>query len=273
MSGALVALLTDFGAADGYVGVMKGVILGIAPDSRLVDITAEIPAHDIVAGAWVLGTSWRYFPAETIFLAVVDPGVGSARRAVALRVSGHWFVGPDNGLATPLLDDAPSIDAVRLQPERYAAGPVSATFHGRDLFAPAAAHLAKGARLADLGEPLDATSLIRLALVKPVWRATTLVAHVAHIDHFGNLITDLAGSLAERVMATPESAAQLAGHLVRDRAQSYAEAPAGVMALILDSSGHLALCLKAASAAAVFHVSRGDEVHILGLPADADAGA
>src|SRR5690349_16009936 len=143
-----VVLLTDFGLADGYVGIMKGVLLGIAPRAPLVDLSHDVPPQDIATGAWILHTAWRYFPPGSIFLCVVDPGVGSARRPVALRANARLFVGPDNGLFTYVLASEPPDASVILDNPRYRLPAPSATFHGRDIFAPAAGHLAAGMPLA-----------------------------------------------------------------------------------------------------------------------------
>src|SRR5579871_1946739 len=144
----IVALLTDFGLADGYVGVMKGVILGIAPGAQVVDLSHDVPPQDIASGAWLLSTAWRSFPAKTVFVAVVDPGVGTERRPVALIAGERYFVGPDNGLFSDVLDASPAERAVILDDAAYFATPhPSATFHGRDIFAPCGAHLVAGVAL------------------------------------------------------------------------------------------------------------------------------
>ncbi len=169
---SIVAILTDFGTADGYVGVMKGVILGIARTAQLVDITQEIPPRDVATGAWVLHTSWRTFPAGTIFLCVVDPGVGSARLPIALQAGGAYFVGPDNGLFTYVLRDAPPSEVVVLDNPRYQFPARSATFHGRDIFAPAAGHLAAGIPLDQLGTPLSPDKLVSSHCLSQRARAT-----------------------------------------------------------------------------------------------------
>jgi len=261
----VIALLTDFGAADTSVGVMKGVILGIAPHAALVDLTHEIPPRDVAAGGWALHTAWRYFPAGAIFLCVVDPGVGGARRAVAISAGGRHFVGPDNGLFTYVLDAAPPEAAVSLDDPRHHLPGVSATFHGRDIFAPCAARLAAGLPLAALGSPLAPEALVRLALPHPERRGDTLVAHVLHVDHFGNLLTDLGPELTDAILADPRVAVELAGAPVAARAATFADAPPGAPALLHDSSGRLAIILRDASAAALLGASRGAEVLVRGL--------
>src|SRR5579864_171106 len=153
MARPVIALLTDFGTRDHYAGTMKGVALGICPDATLVDITHDIAAHDVLAGALELAASYRYFPSGTIFLVVVDPGVGSARRGIAADAGEFKFVAPDNGVLTAVLDEHAPRRVVELSERRYARATVSRTFEGRDRFAPAAAWLAKGVELTALGRP------------------------------------------------------------------------------------------------------------------------
>lgn len=261
-----IAMLTDFGTRDGYPGIMRGVILGIAPASPVVDLTHEIPPQDIATGAWVLATAWRYFPPGTIFLAVVDPGVGSARRAVALRAGERMFVGPDNGLFSLVVAHAPVEAAVTLDNPRYQVPQPSATFHGRDIFAPAAAHLAAGVPLAALGSPLAPESLVTLALPAPRWEGETLVGHVLHVDVFGNLITDFSGQLADALLSLPGINFTLGGIHIADRGSAFAAGPAGTPFALRDSSGHLAIAVRNGSAAALLGVGRGAEVRAQGVP-------
>lgn len=254
----LIALLTDFGLADGYPGVMKGVMLGIAPGAPLVDLTHEIPPQDVRAAAWVLHTSWRYFPEGSVFVCVVDPGVGSDRRAIALQATGRIFVGPDNGLFGHVLADATdAARAVIIENPRYLLPHRSATFHGRDIFAPAAAWLATGLALEELGPACALESLVRLALPEPYWEGETLVASCAHLDHFGNILTTVQGALARALFAAPTVTLTLAGHAISARADTFAAGPEGTLFLYLDSSGHVAIAQRNGSAAAV-----------LALPAD-----
>src|SRR6184192_4296435 len=165
MSRPVIALLTDFGTRDHYAGTMKGVALGVCPDATLVDISHEVPPHDVLGGALELAACYRYFPAGAIFLVVVDPGVGSSRRGIAADSGDFKFVAPDNGVLTLALDEAPPRKIVELTERRYARPTVSRTFEGRDRFAPAAAWLAKGIELSALGRP--AGPYQRLNVPKP----------------------------------------------------------------------------------------------------------
>src|SRR5689334_12398175 len=165
MARPVIALLTDFGTRDHYAGTMKGVALGICPDATLVDITHEVPAHDVLAGALELAAAFRYFPAGTIFLVVVDPGVGSVRRGIAAEAGDYRFVAPDNGVLTPIFDELTPKRVVELSERRYARPTVSRTSEGRDRFGPAAAWLAKGIDLPALGRP--AANPCRLNIPQP----------------------------------------------------------------------------------------------------------
>src|SRR6478735_12120271 len=188
----VIALLSDFGTRDHYAGTMKGVMIGICPDVTFVDITHDITPHDVVEGALQLAASCRYFPAGTIFLAIVDPGVGSPRRGIAAEAGDFRFVAPDNGVLTAVFRDLPPKRVVELTERRYARPTVSRTFEGRDRFAPAAAWLAKGIQLPALGRPVTDFHLVDLPHptlgADDQQRASTIRGQVLRIDRFGNLI-------------------------------------------------------------------------------------
>lgn len=262
----IISLLTDFGTLDGYVGVMKGVILGIAPECRLVDLTHDIPPQDIRSGAWVLSTSWRYFPEGSIFLCVVDPGVGSERRPIALRADGRVFVGPDNGLFSYILAGGEPERVVVLDKPLYHLPLPSATFHGRDIFSPCAAHLARGILLEAIGSAIPAANLATFPLPHPEWTDDDLlIGHVLHTDHFGNLITDFDAGLTGAILTTPSVALRIAGVAVTARSPTFAAGPDDQPFALRDSSGHLALAVRNGSAASLLGAGEGDEVHVTGL--------
>ncbi len=241
----IITLTSDFGLADSYVAEMKGAILSRLPAVVLVDVSHDVPPHDVEAGAYLLQRAVPAFPAGTVHLAVVDPGVGSARRGLVLAAAGQWLVGPDNGLLGPFLagSGAWSLDAARL-----ATGPVSATFHGRDLFAPAAARLAAG-------EEPDAFAT---PVADPVRPEATPRPRILHVDRFGNCVTNLA---PDRL---PEGGwiLEAGGHAVRRRVSTYADAPPGEPVLILGSAGLLEIALREESAAARLGLRRGQPVHL-----------
>lgn len=250
----IVALLTDFGLRDSYVAQMKGVILGVVPDAQLVDVSHEVPPGDVLAGAWLLATAWRAFPPRTVFLGVVDPGVGTSRRSIALEADSRFGVGPDNGLFTLVLD--PPARAVELTRRELAREPVSSVFHGRDVFAPVAAALARGASLDEVGAPLAAPQ--RLPLATPSRRADGSIAgHVIHIDRFGNLVSDIRAELLPGAFRV-----RVAGHGVAKVVRAYAEAEDELVALV-NSAGHLEVALFGRSAAAALGVARGAAVEVV----------
>jgi S-adenosyl-L-methionine hydrolase (adenosine-forming) len=197
----VIAFLTDFGLSDGYVGVMKGVVQSIAPQVCMLDITHDIAAQDIATASWVLATTYSYFPAGTIFICVVDPGVGSKRRPAAIHAGKWYFVGPDNGLFNYVLAQQSVHAAVTLTNSAYHLAQVSHTFHGRDIFSPVAAHIARGVALSELGQAIDPASLQRLNIVQPVLQHGRIEAQVAHIDHFGNIITNIPLDMVPCVLA------------------------------------------------------------------------
>src|SRR5919109_1108696 len=204
MARPVIALLTDFGTRDHYAGAMKGVALGLCPDATLVDITHDIPPHDVLAGAIELAASYKYFPAGTVFLVVVDPGVGSARHGLAAEAGGYRFVAPDNGVLTLVFKEAPPKRVVELTERRYARPTVSRTFEGRDRFAPAAAWLARGIDLSGLGRQL--TSWQMLSVPAPVVGGRDIVAEVLRVGRFGNLVTNIDRKTLERFsQGTPVS--------------------------------------------------------------------
>jgi len=255
----VIALLTDFGGADHYAGTMKGVMLGICPDATLVDITHEIPAHDVTAGALELAAAYKYFPAGTIFVAVVDPGVGSARRGVAADTGDYRFVAPDNGVLTLVLRESPAKKIVELTERRYARPTVSRTFEGRDRFAPAAAWLAKGIDLTALGR--SAGAIHRIELPQPVVGADRIEGEVVRVDHFGNLVTNIRRKVFE-TLAGGAIEIRVAGHEVPRVVSTYADASPGEVCALFGSTDHLEIAASGASAAAALDLKRGATVQV-----------
>ena len=192
MPNNIVALLTDFGLQDVYVGVMKGVIAKINPRLSVIDLTHNIPPQDIIAARFALLNAYRYFPDNTVYVAVVDPGVGSDRRGVAIQFPQGFLVGPDNGIFTGILDASPGIKAVKLNNSKYWLTPnPSQTFHGRDIFVPVGAHLAEGVALESLGEAISLESLVTLPLPALQVTATAITGCIQYCDRFGNLISNI----------------------------------------------------------------------------------
>lgn len=265
----LVALLTDFGLADTYVGVMHAIIAQLAPGVPVVDLTHAIPPQDVTAAAWHLAVAAPYLGSDAVVCAVVDPGVGTTRRAIAVQIGSHAFVAPDNGLLTRVLARGPVGAAVVLDdPAAWldrAELPVSGTFHGRDIFAPVAARLAHGMPLRDLGRLIDPASLVRLPLAVPTRLGDRVTAHVVHIDHFGNVITDLGPEFTAAVFGTSLVNARLGRHAITKWAATFGQGPAGEPFWYPDSSGYAAIASQNGSAAARLGVHVGDVI-ILTLP-------
>jgi hypothetical protein len=259
----LITLLTDFGTADYFVGAMKGVVLSINPNARIVDITHEVPPHDIQAGAFTLLAVYKTFPPRTVHVAVVDPGVGSARRPVLVVGGEQFFVGPDNGLFGYIYEREPGGRVFHLTRERYFRQPVSATFHGRDIFAPVAAALSNGVAPADLGEEIE--DYVRLAPLAPqVSSDGNLSASIIHIDRFGNCVTSItAQDLPEERIA---SGARLVieGREITSFRRFYAEKTASDEDLfaIWGSAGFLEIVAFRASAAQLLKAQPGQTVEV-----------
>ena len=256
----VIALLSDFGTRDHYAGTMKGVVLGLCPEAMLVDITHEIPPHDVLAGALQLAASFKYFPAGTVFLAVVDPGVGSGRRGLAVEAGDYRFVAPDNGVLTAVLQEAPAKRIVELTERRYARPTVSRTFEGRDRFAPAAAWLARGIQLPALGRPLGDCQ--RLEIPQPVAETDRLAGTVLLVDAFGNLVTNLDRRAVEALAKAGAIQIVAGGQSVPRLVSTYADIAHGEVCALFGSSDHLELAAHSESAAARLGLGRGAVVEI-----------
>jgi S-adenosylmethionine hydrolase len=260
MSRPLLALLTDFGTADHYVGAMKGVALGICPELTLVDITHDIPPHDVRAGARQLAAAYTYFPAGTVFLVVVDPGVGSARRGLAVEAAEYRFLAPDNGVLSAVLDQTPARRVIELTERKFARATISRTFEGRDRFAPAAAWLARGAAITTLGRA--APPPLRLSWPAVSERPDAIRGEVELVDHFGNLITNLERPLVERFIGHGGVDISIGGHPVPRLVATYAEVGAGELCALFGSSDRLEIAVSAGNAAARLGLGVGTAVQL-----------
>lgn len=258
--GPIITLLTDFGMEDGYVASMKGVILGICPGASLVDVSHEIPPQDVRAGAYVLSTAYSHFPGGTVHLAVVDPGVGSGRRALAVKAAGQYFVGPDNGLFALVLRECSGWSARSLENSAYWRPEVSTTFHGRDVFAPVAAHLAAGLAMEALGPPAE--------VLLPPWNAVSrkgnrFEGEVLHIDRFGNIISNVKKEEMRGVAAAGELTVMLGEHRIHRFVDTYAQVEPGRLLLLYGSAGYLEVAMNQGSAAAALGVRSGDRLECI----------
>ncbi len=267
--GSIITLLTDFGLSDAYVGMMKGVILTLNHDAKIVDICHQVESHNIVQAGFIVSTSYRYFPDGTIHLVVVDPGVGTERRAVILKTTKATFVAPDNGVLSYIIDEALGSDeeglsqrrlgggirAVSISNPRFWLSPLSSTFHGRDIFAPVAAHLSLGVPIQEFGEAID--SLITFPILRPqIDEDGVLTGHILHIDRFGNLITDV----RREDISSEDITIELSGNQNEGLSKSYAEGKE--LLAIIGSSERLEVSLRNGSAASSLGVRIGDRIRI-----------
>jgi S-adenosyl-L-methionine hydrolase (adenosine-forming) len=258
----IIALMTDFGIGDGDVGVMKGVIAGITPDAHIIDITHNVAPQNVSSGAWILAAGYRYFPKNTVFVCVVDPGVGSSRGAIALHAGDWYFVGPDNGLFSYIMSEQLIHAAVLLANSSYHLPTVSSTFHGRDIFAPVGAYLAR--RLTgvfyELGPSVDPAALRRLEVGGDVRDGTTINAHIVHVDNFGNLITSIPLTLVPELYTVSKVQILFKDHgiTVEKLRQYFAEGPDDGQAFIYgDSSGYIGIAVRNGNAAKSLGVGFG----------------
>ena len=263
-----VAIITDFGYRDHYVGAMKGVIASIAPRANVIDITHGVVAQCIVAGAIALRESWRYFPPRTVFLAVVDPGVGTARAPIAIETrAGARFVGPDNGLLWLAAREAGIKRVVKLTSPRHRLSNVSATFHGRDIFAPAAAYLWRGTPISALGPALP-SSIVALELPRPTESARELRGEVVYVDGFGNLVSNIDRRTAEQFGSRfrhKSLSVRIKGGAAMGILHTYGDAPKGASLAIFGSFNLLEIAIRNGNAAARFAAGPGTPVSVVAV--------
>ena len=253
----IITLLTDFGHSDVYAGAMKGVILSIAPEARIVDLTQGIPPQNIEVGAMQLAAAAPYFPPGTVHLAVVDPGVGTSRKAIALFENGHVFVGPDNGLLT--LAAGPKAKGRLLENPRYRLKSVSPTFHGRDLFAPAAAYLSRGVDPATLGPA--ARPKAKLMLPQPYRENGELVGEVIAVDGFGNVVTNVsAAALRKAFRDLSGFSVEARGARIRGLSRTYGDRSSGSLVALIGSAGYLEIAEVNGSAVQRLGLSPGEKI-------------
>jgi S-adenosylmethionine hydrolase len=263
-----IALMTDFGIGDGDVGVMKGVIATITPEVHIIDITHNVAPQNVSSGAWILASGYRYFPKNTVFVCVVDPGVGSTRGAIAVHAGDWYFVGPDNGLFSYILGEQSVHAAVLLTNSTYHLPTVSSTFHGRDIFAPVGAYLARGLieTFSELGPSVDPATLRRLEVGAASRHGTSIDANIVHVDNFGNLITSIPLTLVPelytavhlQIVFTNESIT------VEERRKYFADGPDNGQAFIYgDSSGYVGIAVRNGNAALTLAVGFGSPVALI----------
>ncbi len=258
---SLITLTTDFGLYDPYVAVMKGVILGIAPAVTIVDITHGVPPHQIREGAYALRMAAPFFPEGTIHVVVVDPGVGGGRRPIAVKTRDAYFVAPDNGVLGYVLEECGDFLAVHLDAPQFWQPSVSRTFHGRDIFAPVAAHLAMGVPFESLGTPIS--DLVMLRWPRPKRRPDGCIkGEVVHVDRFGNLVSNIPGE----EMQGGEYVVTVDGATLSEVHATYAEVYPGALLALVGSRGYLEIAVREGNAAELLGVGSGEEVLLCPVP-------
>ena len=257
----IITLLTDFGTRDPYVAAMKGVILSLRPDAVLVDLTHEVPPQDIVAGAFLLAEATPYFPPGTIHLAVVDPGVGTQRRALAARARGQFWVGPDNGLFHLVFRENDSVVIVTLENPQYFQETVSPTFHGRDIFAPVAAHLSGGTPLNALGPPLPDPAV--LSWPQPVFTPAAVRGEIVYVDGFGNLVSNIRGSDLQTWMGEQPHVVILSSLTLQGLSRTYGDVVSGQFLALVGSHGYLEIACAQGNAARRLGVDKGRSLAVV----------
>ena len=264
---SIITLLTDFGTKDEYVGVMKGVILSINPSAVIVDVTHHIGPQNVVQASYMVQATYPYFPKGTVHIVVVDPGVGSDRSILAVKAAGQIFVAPDNGVLTALMDSVETETIVRVENTRYFLTPVSHTFHGRDIFAPVGAYLAKGARIQSLGTIMRHTQPNRLRLPQPQISASReLIGTIIAIDRFGNLMTNIDSAILEkfcRPSLKNRLYIRIGEHEITGLSPNYSSVPPEHPLAVMGSRGFLEIGVNCGSARETFNAGIGEPVKLV----------
>jgi S-adenosylmethionine hydrolase len=260
MANPIITLLTDFGTKDHYVASMKGVILNINPECLLIDITHEVNPHDIEQGAFILANAYSYFPKGTIHLSVVDPGVGGSRKPIVLITHNYFFVGPDNGLLSLVVQKEKVKQVVAITQKKYFLSKVSNTFHGRDIFAPVAAHLSLGIKPNAFGHEIN--SLKELGLQKPVVKKRRLLGEILHIDTFGNLVSNIDEEKLSQFIQNRPFAIRVGGKVISVLKNGYWDGKKGELIALLGSGGFLEISIREGNAERLLKVKKGDPIWI-----------
>lgn len=257
---SIITLTSDFGLQDHFVSVMKAVILGIHPESRLIDISHQIPAQDVMACAWVLRNSSMHFPPGTVHLVVVDPGVGTKRSPVAIKIGDQFFVGPDNGIFS-LIADEYEYEAYHLNNTAYWKPNPSNTFHGRDIFAPIAAHLASGVSISELGERIE--ELVTYRWATPIADKDGIQGWVLHIDNFGNLVTNISSQIIEEAIGGGSVKIYVGNTILNQMVDTYGDVEDGEPAAYIGSTGMLEVAIAKGNASEMLGVVKGAQISIV----------
>ncbi|MTI88553.1 MAG: SAM-dependent chlorinase/fluorinase [Balneolaceae bacterium] len=256
----IITLTTDFGLQDYYVSAMKAVMLGLAPEARLIDVSHDIPPQDIMAGAWVIRNSALLFPEGTVHLVVVDPGVGTSRNPIALKIEDQFFVGPDNGIFSLFYDEF-EVEAYKLNKKEFWREHPSNTFHGRDVFAPVAAHLGNGTPIGQLGDPVD--DLVTYHWAVPLADKDGLQGWIVHIDRFGNLVTNIPDDLVKDTIDSGEVKIYVGNTMLAKFVNTFGEVEEGEPAAYIGSSGMLEIGINKGNASKMLSVDKGAQISIV----------
>jgi hypothetical protein len=256
-----ITIITDFGLADGFVGTMKGVIYNINPHAEIIDISHDITPQSILEAAFLLENSYRYFPRGTIHTIVVDPGVGSHRRAVAIRTEGYYFVAPDNGILTPILAEEKALESVELTNPLYFLDRISNTFHGRDIFAPVAAYLSLGISLDRFGAYID--DLMEISIPKPIFNESEITGQIVYIDKFGNLITNISQEFFESAVSDRRFIIKIGDIKLDGISNAYINMPEGEPLAVFNSFDRLEIAVNHGSAKDILGVQIGTAIRII----------
>jgi len=261
---SIITLLTDFGTEDAYVGVMKGAILSINPSAVVVDVCHYIDPQDVIEAAYLIKSSYRYFPKGTVHIIVVDPGVGGNRSIVAVEFSGHIFLAPDNGVLTLLMDEGEIDTIVRVENTRYFLNSISQTFHGRDILAPVGAHISKGVPIETLGSHLGMQDLIRLSIPKPyISDKDELIGTIISIDRFGNCISNINENCLNKFVKNGSEKRleiKIGKTIIKSLSRSYTGVESGCPLAIIGSFGYLEIALNCDNASRQLNVEKGDTI-------------
>lgn len=253
----IITLTTDFGYLDPFAGVMKGVIYSICPNVKIVDLTHDISPQDIWKGNFVIRSAYRYFPKGTIHVCVIDPGVGSLRKPILIETTSYFFIGPDNGLLTTIIETENIKSVFELTNNKYFLQEVSQTFHGRDIFAPVAAHLAVGKAPKEFGKEINIESLTKIQIPKLIKGKNSYTGIVQFIDHFGNLITNIPNNLISSKVTGKVKNLEFTGLVT-----SFGEGEANKLTAIKGSSGYIEIFINKGSAQKLTNTNISDEVEL-----------
>lgn len=260
MSG-VISLLTDFGLEDNFVGVMKGVILKINPRVKIVDICHQIKLQDILEAAFLLKSSYKYFPKDTIHLVVVDPGVGSQREKIIVKTKDYFFVAPDNGVLTLALKNEPPVKIIEISNDKYFLKPTSSTFHGRDIFAPVAAYISKGENIDKFGRSIK--SIRSLAWPKVKIKEKTMAGEIIHIDRFGNLVSNIHKDTLENFIKNKKFKICVKDKVINRLSHSYSEGLPLKPITLIDSFNFLEIAINSASARDYLDLDKGEMIKVI----------